>query len=589
MTEHNAQGNTPDIDNHIEREVQRRLARQMRQNTEYVTELRANLQQCHNDLIRQHGIISRLTGDALTFGTLLKVHHFPDPRKFKPNDEVLVTDPASPHFQKGGRIVSGLNEGPVIDDEGYVYVKLADDSEVRFAVGLEGKAAAQVRLTQKEDGTYAVVSLDGKPWEVRGVPDLDLDVGDSVKVKPDTKAIVSRGYNLTAGPICNVVAIQDNQVEVMHKGDLHLVYNPRKIALEQGDRIATDPSMFCVIDKLPKEERDRYKVKTDLNVTWEDVGGLETAKQELRDAIELPYQHPELFEHYGVDAMRGFLLYGPPGCGKTLLVRVVAWAIAQLHGRTASDSGYLYVKAPELLDKWVGNTEKEIRTIFDLCRRHYRQHGYKALLVIDEADAILPQRGTRRSSDISDTIVPMFLGEMDGIDPKQSEENPIIGLLTNRADVLDPAVTRPGRISRHIKIDRPDEMSSIDIMAIHTKGMPFQDEKNRMAVMAITASDLFSKSRLLYRVNNEHDFTMGDCVNGALIENIAEIAKMNALHRDLTAGTKTGVTTEDFRSAVQKAYRQQRGVNHSYDLQDFAEKLGIQPKDMQIDRCFGAA
>lgn len=589
MTERNAQGNTPDIDNHIEREVQRRLARQMRQNNEYITELRNNLQQCHNDLIRQHGIISRLTGDALTFGTLLKVHHYPDPRKFKANDEVLVIDPASPHFQKGGRIVSGLSEGPVIDDEGYVYVKMTDESEVRLSVGLEGKAPAQVRLTQKEDGTYAVVSLDGKPWEVRGVPDLDLNVGDCVKVKPDTKAIVSRGYNLTAGPICNVVSVLESSVEVMHKGDKHLVYNPRKIDLEEGDRIATDPTMFCVIEKLPRDNRHKYKIATELTQTWDDIGGLETTKQELRDALELPFQHPELFAHYDVDPLRGILLYGPPGCGKTLLARVAAWSVANTHGKKAIDSAYIYVKAPEILDKWVGNTEKEIRELFERARRHYREHGYKAILAFDEADAIMPQRGTRRSSDVSDTIVPMFLGEMDGIDDKQTRENPIVFLMTNRADVLDPAITRPGRISRHIKVERPDEMSCIDILGIHTKKMPFQDEKNRMAVLAITASDLFSKSRLLYRVNNEHDFTMGDCVNGALIENIAEIAKMNALHRDLTGGTKTGVTTEDFRNAVQKTYRQQRGINHSYDLQDFAEKLGIQPKDMQIERCFGAA
>ncbi len=183
----------------------------------------------------------------------------------------------------------------------------------------------------------------------------------------------------------------------------------------------------------------------------------------------------------------------------------------------------------------------------------------------------------------------MFLGEMDGIDSKQTEENPIVMLLTNRSDILDPAVTRPGRISRHIKIERPDEMGSIDILKIHTKAIPFQDEKNRMAVLAITASDVFSKSRLLYRVNNEHDFTLGDCINGAMLENIAQIARMNALHRDLAEKTKTGVVTEDFRQAVQKVFRQQRGVNHSYDLSDFAEKLGIQAQNMTIERCFGSA
>ena len=586
MSDENPQGRG-DSD-HIEREVQRRVARQLRLQNDTIAELRSIIQSCQNDLVRQHNIISRLTGEPLTFGTLVKTHNYPDPQRFKLNDEVIVVDPASPHYLKGGRLLQ-LDANTVVDEEGCCYVKLMDGAEVRFAIGAEGHAPAQIRLSQKDDGTFAVVNLDGKPWEVRGVPDLNLQVGECVKVKPDTKAIVSKGYELSAGPICNVVAVLDDCVEVMHKGEKQLVFNPRGITVEEGDRIATDPGMFCIIKKLPHDARNRYKIVSDLSVTWADVGGLDGPKQELKDALELPYQHTDLFTHYDIEPMRGLLIYGPPGCGNTLLARVAAWAIASIHGKTAVDTGYLYVKSPEILDKWVGNTEKEIRDLFERGRRHYREHGYKAILAFDEADAIMPQRGTRRSSDIADTIVPMFLGEMDGVDSKQTEENPIVILMSNRSDILDPAITRPGRISRHIKIDRPDEMAAIDILKIHTKRVPFQDPKNLMPILAICASDVFSKSRLLYRVNNEHDFTLGDCVNGAMLENIAQIARMNALHRDIAEGTRTGVNTEDFRQAVTKVFRQQRGVNHSYDLQDFAEKLGIQPQNMQSDRCFGSA
>jgi len=262
--------------------------------------------------------------------------------------------------------------------------------------------------------------------------------------------------------------------------------------------------------------------------------------------------------------------------------------MGNVHGKDIRESGYIFVKGPEILSKWVGNTETEIRELFERGRRHYRQHGYKGILAIDEADAVLPQRGTRRSSDVSDTIVPMFLGEMDGIDAVQTEENPIVILMTNRADILDPAVTRAGRISKHIKVERPTEMTAIDILEIHTKGVPFQDE-DKLSALAIATSDLFSKGRLLYRVNNEHDFTLGDAVNGAMLEALAESAKMIALHRDISNGTKTGIVTEDFRAAIVKLQRQQKGINHSFDLQDFAEKHGIQAKDMQVDRCFGAA
>lgn len=578
----------PDIDSHIDREVQRRVAANKRQHIDEITELRGIIEQCRTDLIKQNNIINRMASDPLIYGHLLKVHNFTDRSCFKNKDEVIVIDPSSPHFQKGGHII-GRHDGPVVDDEGYVFVRLIDDSEVEFAVGIEGKAPAQIRLTSKDDGTFAVIQIDGKPWEVRGVPDLGLKVGDTVKVNPATKAIVSKACELTSGPICTVVAIIDDCVEVMHKGDKQLVYNPNNLLLAEGDRVATDPALFAVVKKLPADSRNKYKLTNDQGVTWDSIGGLDNAKQELRDALELPYQHPEIFQYYGMEPLRGILLYGAPGCGKTLLARVAAWSMAQIHGKQSAETGYIYVKAPEILDKWVGNTEREIRDLFERGRRHFRDHGYKAILAFDEADAIMPQRGTRRSSDVADTIVPMFLGEMDGVDSQQTMENPIVILMTNRADVLDPAVTRPGRISRHIKIDRPDQYTSVDILNIHAKNIPFNSDKERMGILTIASSELFSKSKLLYRVNREHDFTLGDCVNGAMLANIVEMAKMSALHRDLSNKSRTGVGFDDFRSAVQKVYNQQRGINHSYDLQDFAEKLGIQPSEMKIERCFGAA
>jgi proteasome-associated ATPase len=571
----------------IEREVQRRLGTQMRRHHAETAELRDIVKDCQNKLVQQHSVIKGLTAEPLTFGNLIKVHNEPDPSLFKSNDQVLVTDDESEHHHKGGRIISGLDGSPVVDEDGTVLVKLNDEQEVRFAIGVNDRP--QVSLSKKEDGTFAVVQIDGKNWEVKGLPDVGLVVGDNVKVIDKTKAVVGKGYDLTAGPICKVAAITEKGIEVWNKGEKYLVYNPKEFELEENDRVACDPNMFCIREKLERDSRERYQVKGDINVSWDDVGGLEDAKNELKDALELPFQETELFEHYDVDPLRGILLYGPPGCGKTLLARIAAWSMGNVHGKDIRESGYIFVKGPEILSKWVGNTEAEIRELFERGRRHYRQHGYKGILAIDEADAVLPQRGTRRSSDVSDTIVPMFLGEMDGIDSVQTEENPIVILMTNRADILDPAVTRAGRISKHIKVERPDEMCAIDILEIHTKGVPFQDEENKMATLAIASSDLFSKGRLLYRVNNEHDFTLGDAANGAMLEALSESAKMIALHRDISNGTKTGVVVEDFRSAIVKLQRQQKGINHAFDLQDFAEKHGIQAKDMQVDRCFGAS
>lgn len=573
----------------IEAEVQRRVGRQTRRFHEEITDLRDINKELTARLIERHEKLKRLLNDPLCFGTLIKVHPYVDPQSFKANDEVIVVREDSPHFQQVGKIISGLNNTPVVDEEGIALVKLQSGEEVYFSIGIEEKDPAEIRLSEKEDGTYAVVNIDGKAWEVRGLGDLKLQVGETVKVKPDTKAIVSKGYDLHAGPICHVVAITESgSVEIEHKGEKHLINNPRGFKLEEGDRVACDPTMFCVMEKLKRDNRDRYKLTVDLNTTWDDIGGLEVAKQQIQDALELPFLEPELFKYYNVQPLRGVLLYGPPGCGKTLLARVMAWAMAKAHGKEAIESGYIFVKSPEILSKWVGNTESEIRELFQRARRHYHEHGYKAMLAFDEADAIMPQRGTRRSSDVSDTIVPMFLGEMDGVNPADTEANPIVVLMSNRADILDPAITRPGRISKHIKIDRPTDMESIDILGIHTKNIPFVD-KDQISTLAVAVADLFSKSRLLYRVNNEHDFTLGDAVNGAMLAALAEEAKMLALHRDLDKKIRTGVTVDDFREAVNRIFSQQRGINHSYDLQDFAEKHGIQPQNMNVERCFGSA
>ena len=925
------------LEEQINQEVQRRVGSQMRRHNEEVVELRNQIRDLSTQLVQHHSTLKRLLGEPLTFGTLLKVHNTVDPRCFKTNDPVIVCDDQSEYFRQKGVIVSGINGRPVIDDLGFCTVRI-NDEEIQMSVGVQDRLEAQVRLSEKDDGTFAVVSIDGKPWEVKGIPDLSLNVGDSVKIKPDTKAIVCRGYDMTAGPICHVISVTDKGVEVQAKSDKVIVNNPRKFELEEGDRVACDHSLFCILQKLERDPRERYKLKNDLTVTWDDVGGLDVPKSELRDALELPFTQPELFEYYGVQPLRGVLLYGAPGCGKaqplssivytpsgptkmgyikvgqdvctpdgksakvlgvfpqgekdvyevvfsdgsktrccdehlwdvetrnnyksgvlntnylrqklkmndgkriysiqttcpvsfeekqhkihpylmgallaeghfgscvsitvcnpqmlekiksvlpdgyslkskdenlhpcdyyitrdktdghwdcesiitdeiqrfalkgklahekwvpneylydsienrlelvrgmmdgdgtvtkngmgcslsssskelaenfrfliqslggtcnicekettyiyngeklegkishrcfvsinnmtqlfsidhkldriiektkrhtkrfiesinyvgvewcqcilidhpnhlyltdefivthnTLLARAAASAIAAIHGKESVDTGYIYVKSPEILDKWVGNTEAEIRELFERGRRHYRQHGYKGILAFDEADAIMPQRGTRRSSDISDTIVPMFLGEMDGIDEQQTKENPIVILMTNRADILDPAITRPGRISKHIKVERPTEMTAIDILQIHTRKMPFKDDNNKMAVMAVAISDLFSRSRILYRVNNEHDVTLGDCANGAMLAALAESAKMIALHRDLGNGAKTGVIVDDFRESVKKLYRDQRGLNHSFDLHDFAENHGLQADKIQVERCFGAA
>lgn len=468
-------------------------------------------------------------------------------------------------------------------------VQLLDEAQTteEFTLGLNG-TPQQIQLSMKDDGTFVILSIDGKPVEVRNVPRMNLTVGQTVKFLEKSKQIIGVADEITAGPICRVSAVTPEGVEIDERGEKRLIKNPKGFSLEEGDRIVVDSTFFIITQKLQRDPAETYKLKGEPTATWDDIGGQDEAKRQVQDAIELPFQHPELFDHYGVKRCKGVLLYGPPGNGKTLIARAAASAIARLHGASgAVDSGYLYIKGPEILDKWVGNTEKTIRENFRAGRVHSMKHGYPALHVYDEADALMPQRGSRRSSDISDTIVPMFLGEMDGVDDEEMKHNPIVVLLSNRPDVLDPAVTRSGRISTHIKVERPNLDSSRLILGIHARKVPFFKEEIREQALMVVANDVFSKSRLMYRINGEHDFTLGDAVNGAMLASIVEQAKLIALHRDIEAGSRTGVSVDDFRAAVDQVFKQQRGLNHSHDLNDFAEKKGIQPSEIKVERCFG--
>lgn len=573
-----------DDQQHIEREVQRRLSAEQRRHHAEVAQLHNVVKEQQEKLIQQHGLIQRLTGEALTFGTVYRLHNDVDPSFFAIDDAVIVTDDESPYDQRAGRIVAASVspdiEPQAVDENGQVYVNFGDVTEDFHYTKL--------RLAEKNDGTTAVVSIDGKFWEVKGVRDLDVKVGDLVKVMPETRQIVAKcEYDIDAGTVCYVDAITSFGVEVSNKGEKSLAQNPKGLTLEEGDRVCMDAGGSIILKKLQRDPRERYKLHNELDVTWDRIGGLDEAKGAVRDLLELPYAEPALYAHYNMQRASGVLLYGPPGCGKTLLAKAIARGVADIHGATAISSGFIFVKSPEILDKWVGNTEAEIRNLFERARKHFRDHNYPAVLAFDEADAIMPQRGTRRSSDVADTIVPMFLGEMDGIDEEQTRCNPIIILMTNRVDVLDPAIIRPGRISHHIKVERPDQYAAMDILNIHSAKVPFQGKKD--GVLAIAASDIYSKSRVLYRINGEHNFTFGDAINGAMLEHIMEEAKLIALRRDIANKAQTGVDAEDVRTAINKVFQQQQGLNHSYDLIDFADKHHIQSKDMQVSRCFGAA
>jgi hypothetical protein len=306
-----------------------------------------------------------------------------------------------------------------------------------------------------------------------------------------------------------------------------------------------------------------------LDEVWSGIGGQEEAKRELVRAIQWPVLYPELFVLFKRRRSRGVLLYGPPGCGKTLLGKAVVHLLAALYRRRAEDGGFKYVKGHQLLDQYVGNSEKAVKALFDDARRWREQKGYPAVLFFDEADALFKRRPAREGGF---TLVPALLAEMDGMD----DSGAFVMLATNRPDALDEAVMRPGRIDRRIRITRPEEAAATTIFRIHLEGVFAEEPVESLAAGA--ARELFRDDHVLYDVEFEDGstdrFRLRDLASGALAQNIVDRATANKMEYCIERGVKTGLTAADLAQAVAEVLAEQRESRHADELADFAERRG---------------
>lgn len=311
-----------------------------------------------------------------------------------------------------------------------------------------------------------------------------------------------------------------------------------------------------------------------LDDVWGNIGGQEEAKRELIRAIQWPVLYPELFLLFKRRRSRGVLLYGPPGCGKTLLGKAVVGLLAALYHRKVDDGGFKYVKGHQLLDQFLGNSEKAVKSLFDEARRFREQKGYPAVLFFDEADALFKRR-PNDARDSTFTLVPSLLAEMDGMD----ESGAFVILATNRPDSLDLAITRPGRIDRRIRVTRPNEDAARTIFRIHLQGVFLDEGVSLDELSAYAASQLFAPDHRLYEIQWEQAaapsvFFLKDLASGALVQNVVDRATANKMEYCIEHNVRIGLSKEDLRIAVAEVLEEQREAKHVEELEEFAEVLG---------------
>jgi len=445
------------------------------------------------------------------------------------------------------------------------------------------------------DGTLDVIT-GGRKLRVNVEPTIEikaLELGQEVLLNEAMNVIDSRSFESTGEVVTVKELLEDSRLIVLGRADeervVELAGPMQDTFLRVGDHVRLDGRTGLVHERLIRPEVEELVLEEVPDVSYDDIGGLHDQIASIRDAVELPYLHKDLFEQYGLAAPKGILLYGPPGCGKTLIAKAVAnslaAAVAAKTGKTDARSYFLNIKGPELLNKYVGETERQIRLIFGRAKEK-SEEGVPVIVFFDEMDSLFRTRGSGISSDVESTIVPQLLSELDGV---EALKNVIVIGASNREDLIDPAILRPGRLDVKIKIERPNEEAARQIFQIYlgtelpldagelTKFGDRDAMTNRM-IDAVVA-DMYSTSdgnrflEVTYANGDKEILYFKDFSSGAMIENVVRRAKKEAIKREIAEGTR-GVRVQDLVDAVKQEFREHEDLPNTTNPDDWARISG---------------
>ena len=451
-----------------------------------------------------------------------------------------------------------------------------------------------VFLSDNEDGSVDVFTA-GRKMRVNVDPEIDRG-----RFRKGVEVVLNEALNIVevleqdiTGEVGVVKELLgEDRVVLIGRGDdemVALMSATVRGQLRAGDPVLFDPRSGYALEKLPKEQVEEAILEEIPDVSYEDIGGLGSQIEDIRDAVELPFLYAELFEEHKLKPPKGVLLYGPPGCGKTLIAKAVAKSLAQQvaekTGRTNAHSYFLNIKGPELLNKYVGETERQIRLIFQRAKEK-SDEGFPVIVFFDEMDSLFRTRGSGISSDVENTIVPQLLSEIDGV---ETLNNVIVIGASNREDMIDPAILRPGRLDVKIKIERPDADAAADIMSkyltpdvpIHEDDIKAVGSRERAIRHMIdgtiermyAASDENRFLEVTYQSGDKEVLYFKDFNSGAMIENIVARAKKMAIKRFLKQGEK-GLKAADLLTAIRDEFKENEDLPNTTNPDDWARISG---------------